>query len=232
MKVQAIEEIDERPHGGDFIASLLLWLLFVLLLWGIRFLETVMNIDLHWLGVLPRDVNGLTGILTSPLIHADFSHLFSNTIPLLVLGIGIIYFYRKIAFRVIAIVFLMEGILVWLTARPDYHIGASGLNYGFAAFLFLSGIVRRHRGMMALSLLIVFLYGGMIWGILPIENTMSWESHMAGALAGAVAAVVYRKEGYQFKRSELEEADEAEDDMPSISSYREIVPPDRARNSG
>ena len=90
MKIQtAEEEIDDRPYGGDFIPSLLLWLLFVTLLWGIRFAESIFGVDLYWLGVLPRDVNGLTGIITSPLIHADFSHLFSNTVPLLVLGIGL-----------------------------------------------------------------------------------------------------------------------------------------------
>jgi membrane associated rhomboid family serine protease len=174
--------------------------------------------DLRWIprpvewGILPRSLSGLVGILTSPFIHADTDHLLANTLPLLVVGTGLYYFYRELATRVIAMIWLFSGFWVWMIARGDYHIGASGLIYGFVAFLFLSGLLRRDRRLMAISMLVVFLYGSMVWGILPIDQRISWESHLLGSVAGIFAAWYFRKEGPQRPRPqwELEEEQEHE----------------------
>lgn len=178
---------------------------FVLVLWLIELLT-----DLRWIhrpldwGILPRSPEGLIGILTSPFIHADKDHLLANTLPLLVVGTGLFYFYRELAIRVIAMAWIFSGIWVWMIARGDYHIGASGLIYGFVSFLFLSGVLRRDTRLMAISLLVVFLYGSMVWGILPIDQRISWESHLLGSVAGIFAAWYFRKDGPQRPKAQWE----------------------------
>ncbi len=135
----------------------------------------------------------LIGIFTSPLIHGGFSHLISNTAPLIFMGLGIFYFYPKAAYKVFAIIYFGTGILVWIFAREVYHIGASGIIYGFVSFLFFSGIFRKDNRSIALALIVVFLYGGLIWGVLPVEKGVSWESHLFGGIVGILAAFIFRK---------------------------------------
>lgn len=182
--------------------------LFLLLLWGIKLFEVVTNTNLSWYGVYPRTLHGLSGILFAPMLHADFSHLASNSLPLLFLGAIIFYFYRSIAFQVFFWVYLMTGIWVWAAARPAYHIGASGIIYGFVCFLFFSGIFRKDTRLMALSLFVTFLYGSMVWGVFPIQPGISWESHLLGSLAGIITAYNFRKEGPPPKTYDLGTDDE------------------------
>ena len=160
-------------------------------------MDQSLALDLHYHGLYPRKLSGLQGILFSPLIHGDYKHIIANSFPLLVLGTGLFYFYREVAFRVFILSYFMTGLYVWIAARESYHIGASGLIYSLVGFLFLSGILRKHLGLMAISLIIVFQYGSMIWGIFPMEERVSWESHLLGLVAGMTWAVVYRKEGPQ-----------------------------------
>jgi membrane associated rhomboid family serine protease len=171
---------------------------------------------LYKLGVYPREFSGLVGILTAPLIHADFSHLISNSFTLFILFFGVIYFYRNSVFQVFIIIYIVDGILVWLTARSSYHIGASGLIYGFASFLFFSGVFRKDKRSIALSLLIVFLYGSLVWGVLPVEPGVSFESHLFGAITGLICAFIFRKNDppkkYSWEKEEEEEIDEEETD--------------------
>lgn len=169
--------------------------LFLLILWGVKLFETVEKINLSWYGLYPRTLHGLFGIVTSPLLHADFSHLIANTAPLLILGPVIFYFYRSIAFQIFFWVYLMTGIWVWAIGRDAYHIGASGIIYGFVTFLFFSGVFRKDTRLLAVSMFVVFLYGGTVWGILPLRSGMSWESHLLGALAGLITAYHFRNEG-------------------------------------
>lgn len=163
------------------------------------------DFSLVGLGIFPRTTRGLIGILTSPLIHSNYDHLLSNSLPLLVVGTGLIYFYHEIAFRVIMLITLFTGFWVWIAARPDPHIGASGLIYGFVCFLFFSGIFRKDRRLLAISMLVTFLYGGMVWGILPVDQTISWESHLFGSIAGLLCAIYFRKEGPQLPQHVWEE---------------------------
>lgn len=180
-----------------FRKSILPPLLFVAILWIIKLAEVYFNVHLVFLGIRPQTAEGLIGIFTAPFIHADYDHLLSNTLPLLVVGTGLIYFYREISYRVIAMVWLFTNFWVWLAARPDTHIGASGLIYGFVCFLFFSGILRRNKSLLAISMLVTFLYGSMVWGILPVRQAISWESHLFGSIAGIFAAIYFRKEGPQ-----------------------------------
>lgn len=206
--------------------SLKLPVAFVLLLWGIHLIEVLSDEELAaFMGILPRQAEGLLGIVTFPLIHGGWGHLSSNSLPLIILGTAILFFYRPIALRSIAFIYLLHGAFVFLAARPVTHIGASGLVYGFAAFLLTSGILRRERSLMALSMLVIFIYGGMIWGVLPIREGVSWEGHLFGAIAGIAAAFYYRREGPQRTPYEWEQ----EDNLPEtgVWDYRTHFPPPR-----
>jgi membrane associated rhomboid family serine protease len=179
--------------------------LFIGILWLIKLAEEYFHIDLVWLGIRPRTVEGLVGIFTSPFIHGSYDHLLSNTLPLLVVGTGLIYFYKEISVQVIAMIWLFTNSWVWIAARPSSHIGASGLIYGFVGFMFFSGILRPDKRLLAISMLVTFLYGSLVWGILPVDQTISWEAHLFGSFAGIVAAVYFRKEGPQQKVKVWEE---------------------------
>lgn len=172
-------------------------------------LEWMVDLDLsHW-GIFPRTIGGLRGVLLGPLIHGDIGHLAANSVPFIVLGGGIWYFYRPIARNLLLWSWLMTGLWTWAGGRPAYHIGASGLVYAFASFLFFSGIVRRNIQLAAISLIVVFLYGGMIWGVLPLIPEHSWEGHLSGAIAGLILAIYYRKHGPQDLRRQR-----ISDDLP------------------
>jgi len=144
------------------------------------------------MGILPRVLTGTIGIVTAPLIHANFSHLISNTIPLVILGFTIFLFYPRVSYKVFIMVYLLTGIFVWLFARPVFHIGASGLVYAYVSFLFFSGIFRRDNKSIGAALIVTFLYGGIVWGILPGQEGISWESHLFGGIAGVIIAFILR----------------------------------------
>ena len=148
-------------------------------------------------GIFPREVEGLRGILFSPFLHStsSFSHIINNSVPLLVLTWLLRISYKKLFFRVIVFIWLVSGSWVWLAARGgSYHIGVSGVIYGLAFFLFFSGVFRKNMQLMGVSLIVSFLYGSMIWGIFPSEESISFEAHLFGAIAGLILAFYYKKE--------------------------------------
>ena len=188
--------------------------LYLFILWMFTFLEWGMGWNFWYLGIAPRKAEGLFGIVTHIFVHSDFYHLLANTIPLLVLGWLLFYFYSDIALKVFIWILFLSGIFIWVAGRPGWHVGASSLIYGFIFFLFLSGIIRRHAPVIAVSLVVIFLYGSIIWNMFPIAELVnaetSWEGHLGGALSGAILAVVYRKHGPQ--RKEYIDDDEKYDD--------------------
>ncbi len=188
----------------------------VCLMWLVKIIEILFGLDFSGLGILPLTVRGLPGILFSPFIHAGFGHLFNNSLPLFFLGTALFYFYSEIAIKVSLWTYFLTGLFVWIAGRQAWHIGASGLVYGLASFLFFSGIIRKYFRLVALSLLIVFLYGSMVWGIFPdVYKNVSWESHMLGFVSGIILAIRYRKEGPQEPVPEwLDEEDEEPDRTP------------------
>jgi len=168
------------------------------LMWLTFAVESLFGLKFTGLGIYPLQARGLPGILFSPFIHENMKHLISNSLPILILGTGIFYFYSEVALKVTFWIFLLTGLFVWLGGRQAWHIGASGLVYGFASFLFFSGIFRRYFRLIALSLLVVFLYGSMIWGMVPeFYANVSWESHMLGFVSGIIMAIWFRNEGPQ-----------------------------------
>ena len=198
----------EEKYSG--LKAFIVPMLFAIIMWVVFLLAVVARIDLHALGILPRTVGGLVGIFTSPFVHSSLNHITSNTIPLLVVGMGLFYFYKDIAWRVSGMIYLLTGFWVWLAARPNFHVGASGLIYGLVCFTFFSGLIRKDRNLLAISLLVTFLYGSMVWGILPVDQTVSWESHLFGSAAGIFAAIYFRKQGPAKEKYswELEEEEE------------------------
>jgi membrane associated rhomboid family serine protease len=190
---------------------------FVFLMWLVKIIEVLFNLDLSHGGIYPLDIKGLPGILFSPFIHENFGHLFNNSLPLFFLSVALFYFYSEVAVEVFTWTFFLTGILVWLGGRTAWHIGASGLVYGLASFLFFSGIIRRHLRLIALSLLIVFLYGSMVWGLFPgVYKNVSWESHMLGFFSGIVLSIFYRNKGPQ--RPVYEWMEEEENDYGAEES--------------
>ncbi len=165
---------------------------FVAVLWWIRVVETVTGWNAAGLGVYPRRMAGLIGILTGPLIHGSFEHVFSNTLPLLILGTMVLYGYPRAARIAIPAIWLGDGLGVWLTARPAWHIGASGLVHGLMFFLFVIGLFRRDRRAIAFGMIAFFLYGGMVWSVFPQAPDISFEYHFWGAVMGVVCAVWLR----------------------------------------
>jgi membrane associated rhomboid family serine protease len=194
-------------------SSLVFPFIFVVLLWVIKLGEVLTHTDFGFLGVYPLKLSGLVGIITSPLIHGDFKHLFANSVPLFILGSCLFYFYKDIAIRTFLLIYFITGLSVWVGGREAYHIGASGVVYGLASFLFFSGIFRKDIRLLAITLFVAFLYGSMIWGIFPDfypEKNISYESHFWGLVVGAVLAFYYRKLGPQKKKYDWELEEELE----------------------
>lgn len=191
--------------------SLIVPVSFLILIWLIKIFEWFFDFDLHQLGIFPLEAKGLPGLITAPLIHSDFNHLMANTVPLFVLLWSIFYFYRPLAYRIFFLSYIITNLWIWVSAREGWHIGASGLVYAFAAFLFFSGIIRNYFRLIAISLIVVFLYGGMFWGIFPILRDVSWEGHLLGSFSGILLAIIYRKEGPQRPSPQWEDQ---EDEIP------------------
>lgn len=165
---------------------------FVLLIWLVFWFELKFGFNFTPYGVLPRTLKGIVGIFFSPFIHSDLSHLWHNTVPAVVLTGGLFYFYREVAWKVLVIIIIGAGLGTWLIGREAYHIGASGVIYGLAAFLFFKGIWSKNFRLTAFSLIVVFLYGSLIWGTMPLQEGMSWEGHLSGFLSGTILAFVIK----------------------------------------
>ncbi|MEI6123326.1 MAG: rhomboid family intramembrane serine protease [Bacteroidota bacterium] len=197
------------------LRSILFPLLVVAVMWVVHLVETWLKADFSSFGLQPHTLRGLIGIVSAPFIHADFQHLTANTVPMFVSLSLVFYFYPEIAYRVFFLVWLFTGVWVWSFAQgASFHIGASGLVYGFVTFLLASGLIRRNARLMAISMLIVFLYGGFFWGIFPNffpHRNISWESHLMGGLAGLVLAIYYRKRGIQREVYHWDDDDDADD---------------------
>lgn len=192
------------------IYSLLLPSLFLLVAWIIKGYEEYYEVSFSQYGLYPRTFHGLLGIITCPFLHGDIQHLVANSIPFVVLSLIIFNVYNQIAGQIYTWIYLTTGFWVWVAAGKGYHIGASGVIYGLQGFLVFSGIFRRDPKLLAISLLIVFLYGSAIWGILPLQKNVSWESHLLGAIAGMIVAYSFRKEGPQPPVYDLEYKEEIE----------------------
>ena len=184
---------------------------FVALLWLVHAMNWGLDLDPAPFGLRPRDWPGLLGIVTAPLVHSDFAHLFANSAPLLVLGAVMLFLYPHSTLRVLPAVYLGPGVLVWLFGRDSIHLGASGLVYGLVSYVFVAGLLRRDRRAIAASLLVAFMYGSLAWGVLPIERGVSWETHLAALVIGVALAIALRHRDIPPRRRYTWE-DEPEDE--------------------
>ena len=209
----------------------------VAIMWVVKIIEVLFHLDFSFLGVKPVSLEGIPGIFLFHFIHGDWEHLFANTIPILVLGSALYYFYRPIANRILLILILSVGLLTWCGARGGVHIGASGLVYGLTFFLMLSGFIRKDKKLIIISLVVVFLYGSLVWGLYPkyaIENNISWEGHLSGFVMGIVLAIYYKGEVWYGNENGDENGiwdddDDCDDDIDPETQkpYWDIPEPDK-----
>lgn len=227
-----------RQEEKMILKSFLFPGLLILLMWTIFLFEQLGGFSLSFLGIHPLQCQGLPGILLAPMLHADWKHIGTNTIPMLVLGASLFYFYKPLAWRILLLSVLVTGFWVWTGARDGVHLGASGLIYALASFLFVSGLLRRETRLMAVSLIVVFLYGSMVWGVFPAflpQKNISWESHLYGGISGIMLALYYRTQGPQRSKYSWEIEPEDDDDNltypvdpenPEQKPYWQVPDPD------
>ena len=194
---------------------------FVLIIWLVFWFEVRFGYNFSKYGIYPQSLEGLRGVLVSPFVHGDIEHIYHNTIPLLILSMALFYFYRPIAWKVIVLGVLLSGFLTWCIGRPSYHIGASGLIYVLVSFTFFKGVFAKHYRLIALSLIVVFLYGSMIWYTLPIEKGISWEGHLSGLISGLLFAFSFRKTIAEPEKYVWEQENFNEDDDPFLKHFDE-----------
>jgi membrane associated rhomboid family serine protease len=177
---------------AGFQLALRLSLAFAALLWAIQLLNLALDLDAAPFGVAPRTLAGLAGLVFAPLVHGGFEHLLANTLPIVILGTAMLHLYPRSSPIVLPAIWIGPGLAVWLFASGGVHLGASGLVYGMVAYVFTAGLIRRDRRAIAASMVVAFLYGASVWGVLPIQRGHSWETHLAAALIGLALAFVLR----------------------------------------
>ncbi|GAA3636952.1 rhomboid family intramembrane serine protease [Flavivirga jejuensis] len=192
---------------------------FVLTIWLVFWFEVRFGYNFSKYGVYPQTLKGLRGIIFSPFIHGDIQHIYHNTIPLFVLSMALFYFYRPIAWKIILLGILFSGFFTWCIGRPSYHIGASGFIYVLVSFTFFKGVLAKHYRLIALSLLVIFLYGSMIWYAIPIKEGISWEGHLSGLITGLLFAFFFRKEIAKPKKYVWEDENYNEDEDPFLKHF-------------
>ena len=202
-----LEHMSENIYFKFTNSVIIAPLLAVITIWTVFWVELCFKINLNDYGVYPQRVSGLKGIIFSPFIHGSLEHLYNNTIPLAILTASLFYFYRSIALRVILIGILISGLFTWSLGRPSYHIGASGVIYLLASFIFFKGIFTKHYRLVALSLIVVFIYGSMLWYIFPVEDGISWEGHLGGFFGGLLLAFTLKTEVPPVKKYDWEKED-------------------------
>ena len=212
-----MSSVEVKEERARLLRSFIVPVAFIAICWIVKGIEVIFHLDFSFLGIKPLQVDGIPGIFLFHFLHGSWSHLYANTLPIIVLGACLYYFYKPIATKIWLLLMFSSGLLTWCGARGGVHIGASALIYGLAYFLMISGFIRRNRNLVIVSLLVVFLYGSLIWGIYPkyaIENHISWEGHLAGLIMGVALAIVYRNEGPQRENTDDndDDTDDSDDD--------------------
>ena len=176
----------------DFLEAIQFSAIAVSVIWAVHVLSYATSTDLTYLGIFPREADGLIGIITAPLIHGGWEHLFSNSVPLFVSSTIIHYFYKRVVIPSFFLIYILTGSAVWFFGRSVYHIGASGVVYGLIAFIFWSGVFRRNIKSIVLALIVTILYAGYLEGIIPFQEGISWESHLIGVIVGIIISFLLK----------------------------------------
>lgn len=193
----------------------------VLSIWTVFWIELLLQTNFNEFGIYPGTLKGLRGIVFAPFIHGSVEHLYNNTVPLAFLITSLFYFYRGIAVKVLFWGVLIAGMITWVIGRPSYHIGASSVIYLLASFVFFKGIFTRHFRLVALSLIVVFLYGGLLWYIFPVKGGISWEGHLGGFLSGLLLAAIFKTKVPLVKKFDWEHDDYNEGDDEFLKQFDE-----------
>lgn len=196
-------------------------LLIVFSIWLVFWYQVRIDSGIRHFGIYPQKIEGLFGIFTSPFIHSDLNHLYNNSIPLLMLSMALFYFYNKIAWRVLLLGVIVSGLLTWCIGKSGNHIGASGVIYMLVSFIFFKGIFAKHYRLIALSLIIVFFYGSMIWYVFPIKDGVSWEGHLGGLITGLIFALIFKKRIAKPERYVWESPSYDEENDPFMKYFDE-----------
>ena len=194
---------------GNFVLAFKIALGFLAVVWSVFLFDQLLRLELIRFGLRPRELIGLIGLITTPLLHFNLPHIVSNSLPLMIGGTLMLYLYPNSSLRALPMMYLGSSALAWVFARESVHIGASGLVYGLLAFVFVSGVLRRDIRSIGAALVIWFMYGSMIWGVLPAAPDMSWELHASGFVLGVWMAILFRDwDRPPMKRYEWEDEDE------------------------
>lgn len=194
---------------------------FIAVMWAVFLFESLAGLDLARFGLRPREGVGLLGLATTPLLHAHLAHIASNTVPLFIGGVAMLFLYPNSALKALPVMYVGSAAVAWVFGRPSLHIGASGLVYAILAFVFVSGILKRDLRSVGVSLLVWFLYGSMLWGVLPLNATSSWELHASGMAIGVILAFVFRHQDLPpVKRYEWEWEEEFPDEVDDEGERR------------
>lgn len=226
-----------QHHKQSVIAAVLWPILLVFLLWLVYWIEIKFRLDFTTFGVYPRQVKGLFGIMASPFIHSGIDHLYKNSIPILVLTASLFYFYKDIAWKSLVFGLIVSGFLTWLIGRSSYHIGASGMVYFLASFLFFKGVQSKNYRLIAVSLIVVFLYGSLVWGTLPGKPGISWEGHLSGFIAGLIFSFILKSTHFdslallEKEQPVVEKEDEFLKQFDEQGNFRPLEPDDENEES-
>lgn len=196
-------------------------LLLVMLMWIVFWAEIRFGFRFNQFGIRPGKITGLSGVVAGPFIHGSLQHLFNNSVPLMVLTTALFYFYRTIRWRVLLLGILFTGLMTWFIGRPSYHIGASGIVYLLASFLFFKGIFSRLYQLIALSFAVVFVYGSLLWYVFPIKEGISWEGHLSGFVVGLIFSLIFKTRDIKVKKYEWEQDDYNPDNDPFMRQFDE-----------
>lgn len=213
--------MSEKHYFKYTNAVVLVPMLSVLAIWTVFWVEIRFQVNLNDHGLYPRTIWGLQGVLFGPFIHGSIEHLYNNTIPLAVLLASLFYFYRENALKVLLMGVLFSGLFTWAIGRPSYHIGASGIIYLLVSFIFFKGVFTKYYRLIALSLMVVFIYGSLLWYIFPIKDGISWEGHLGGFLVGLFLAFFVKTKIPSTKKYAWEKEDFNEEEDEFLQHFDE-----------
>lgn len=168
-------------------------------MWIVFLFEINYGFNFNQFSIYPRKISSLGGILASPFLHSDLSHITNNTLSFFVLMLIVRFFYKQNYIKIFLLGILLSGLLTWIIARPAYHLGISGVIYVLASFIISKSFFSKQYNLIAIAFTVIFIYGSMIWYVFPIDKSISWEGHLSGLISGVVLSFLFKNEIEQLE---------------------------------